>query len=173
MSLPVLTIHGPGPPTPITKSTSRPEPEFGKPVSRKLRDQLKLDPAQFTALFEHELRPDSTRTGLMLLREKAHNEERLREAYQDRALYELLQNARDAGATRVACVLSPHGLAFLHDGRWFTVANLRSLVDGWSDKKPDECIGHKGLGFRSVLEITPSPHLIRVQHDDFFGVRFS
>jgi hypothetical protein len=37
----------------------------------------------------------------------------------------------------------------LHDGQWFSSANFRSLADGWSDKDPNQCIGHKGLGFRS------------------------
>src|SRR5438093_13150332 len=36
-------------------------------------------------------------------------------------------------------------------------ANLSQL--GQSDKKPQEPIGNKGIGFRSVLEITTSPEI--------------
>ena len=102
------------------------------------------------------------------MRGKAHNERDLRELYRDRAPYELLQNADDAGARTALFILSEEGLAFIHDGNWFTVDNFRSLADGWSDKDPGKCIGHKGLGFRSVLDITPSPYLVRIEEKAFF-----
>jgi len=94
----------------------------------------------------------------------------LRELYRARTPYELLQNADDAGAIQAIFILSNQGLAFAHDGNWFTLDNFRSLADGWSDKALDEFIGHKGLGFRSVLDITPSPYLIRVDSNGFFAM---
>ena len=84
----------------------------------------------------------------------------------------MLQNADDAHATKAFFILTATGVAFVHNGGWFTVSNFRSLADGWSDKDPAECIGHKGLGFRSVLDITPAPHLIRL-HRDFLAIKFS
>ena len=132
-----------------------------------------LDRVRFERIKDTEFRPGYDLIGLKYLRDKAGNERNLRELYRGRALYELLQNADDAGAKRVVYVLSSEGLAFAHDGHWFTVDNFRSLADGWSDKDPNQCIGHKGLGFRSVLDVTPSPYLLKVEAGEFFGVKFT
>lgn len=132
-----------------------------------------LDRALFDEMRDREFRPEFNLIGFKYLREKAKNELSLSESYHGRAPYELLQNADDAGATRAVFILSRHGLAFCHDGRWFTVGNFRSLADGWSDKDPNEFIGHKGLGFRSVLGITPSPYVVRIDPKSFFAVKFS
>ena len=67
---------------------------------------------------------------------EAGKERDLRELYRQRAPYELLQNADDAGASTVIFALATDGLAFAHNGRWFNVGNFRSLADGWSDKDP-------------------------------------
>ena len=117
----------------------------------------KLDQSSFEKLRNEKLRPQYNLDGLKILRLQAQRERDLRELYRNRAPYELLQNADDAGASKAIFILSKDGLAFAHDGRWFTVENFRSLSEGWSDKDPDQCIGHKGLGFRSVLDITPAP----------------
>jgi len=77
------------------------------------------------------------------------------------------------GAKRAIFVLKVDGLGFAHDGKWFSVANFRSLADGWSDKDPKQCIGHKGLGFRSVLDVTPAPHVLSISSQDFFGFKFT
>ncbi len=140
-----------------------------------LRD---LNAATFDNLKKRKLLPSQNLTGLRLLQAKAVRERDLRELHRTesrwgRAPYELLQNADDAGATHAVFILAPDGLAFAHDGRWFTVDNFYGLAEGWSDKKPGECIGHKGLGFRSVLDITPAPYIFRVHATDFFGVKFT
>lgn len=132
-----------------------------------------LDYASFDRLREAKLRPSYNIDGLRLLKLQALRERDLRELYRDRAPYELLQNADDAGATKAIFFLTDEGLAFAHDGKWFSVDNFRSLSEGWSDKHPDECIGHKGLGFRSVLDITPAPHIFKVGSKDFFGAKFT
>jgi len=119
-----------------------------------------------------KLRPSSDRSGLVLLRERAKNEANTRLYYQGRAPYELLQNADDVGARRAIFILCKDGLAFVHDGAWFTDQNLLSLAEGWSDKDPTQCIGHKGLGFRAVLGMTPSPHLIKLGPNSF-ALKFS
>ena len=98
--------------------------------------------------------------GLSHLHTLAQRERDLRESYRGRAPYELLQNAADANATKALYILTSEGLAFIHNGKWFTGQNFSSLAHGWSDKDPEECIGHKGIGFRSVLDMTsaPPPH---------------
>ena len=125
-----------------------------------LKDRLSLDATRFEEIRAKEMKPSHDITAMKLLREKAGKERDLRELYRQRAPYELLQNADDARATRAVFILLRDGLVFAHNGNWFTVSNFRSLADGWSDKDPTQCIGHKGLGFRSVLDITPSPYLI-------------
>lgn len=143
-------------------------------VPQAVRDGIEsLDRARFEKIKEAEFKPAYDVPGLKYLRDKARNERDLRELYRGRALYELLQNADDAQAKKAVFVLSSDGLAFAHDGRWFTVANFRSLADGWSDKDPNQCIGHKGLGFRSVLDMTPAPHLVKIDRQQFFAVKFS
>ena len=133
-----------------------------------------LDQSRFEkARNDERIRPKYDLTGLRLLREKAGRERDVRELYRNRAPYELLQNADDVKACRATFVLTPEGLAFAHDGTWFTVANFYSLADGWSDKDPKQCIGHKGLGFRSVLDITPAPHVLRVDAKGFLGFKFT
>ena len=145
-------------------------------ISRTTRRALTpLTREAFEELKNSELVPAEDLTGLKLLREKAGNERNLRELYRDRAPFELIQNADDAGATSAAFVICSDGLAFGHNGDWFTVENFRSLADGWSNKKPGECIGHKGLGFRSVLDLSPSPVIARLSNKEAeqFGVKFS
>src|SRR6266404_650095 len=132
-----------------------------------------LDLSRFTQIKDSEFRPGYDLTALKYLRDKAGRERDLRELYRGRAPYELLQNADDAKAKIVVFIMSDEGLAFAHDGNWFTVANFRSLADGWSDKDPNECIGHKGLGFRSVLDLTPSPHLLTLTGTEFFAIKFT
>ncbi len=93
--------------------------------------------------------------------------------YHGRFLIELLQNAhdaftgaaRDANDNRVEVVFdptdSPHGsLLVANDGAPFSPSNFERLSQlGQSDKDPQKSIGNKGIGFRSVLEVSDSPEI--------------
>ena len=70
-------------------------------------------------------------------------------------IYELLQNAEDAEASRVVFIEKDEALQVLHDGRPFTERNLMGLTDiGLSDKLPEtNKIGKFGVGFKSVFTI--------------------
>lgn len=70
-------------------------------------------------------------------------------------IYELLQNAEDAGATRVCFSQFADRFEILHDGIPFTESNLQSLCDAAnSDKKnQNDKIGKFGIGFKSVFAI--------------------
>ena len=90
-------------------------------------------------------------------------EEQLSEEYQGRFLIELIQNADDAcGQQGRICLVvrtepSPR-LVVLNTGKGFTPTNFKSLCTlGLTDKNPEEAIGNKGLGFRSVLAVCESP----------------
>ncbi|NMF98955.1 hypothetical protein GPA27_16370 [Aromatoleum toluolicum] len=82
--------------------------------------------------------------------------------YPDEAhfIYELLQNAEDAGATEVAFELFPHSCAFEHNGtRHFDERDIRGITGIFNSSKahdPDK-IGKFGVGFKSVFVYTDTP----------------
>lgn len=98
--------------------------------------------------------------------------EQIEHQYHGRFVIELLQNAHDAlqasppeGPRRVEFVLDtsagPHGVLYVaNDGRPFRREDLRALANlGQSSKDPRESIGNKGIGFRSVLEVSRAPEV--------------
>lgn len=100
------------------------------------------------------------------LQEDVSQESQVAHDYRGRRVYELLQNADDAlvGVTttgdRALFRLTDNELWVANTGRAFTEADVRGLCGlGASSKAQSDgpkraSIGHKGLGFKSVLEIT-------------------
>lgn len=83
--------------------------------------------------------------------------------YPDRAhfVYELLQNAEDAGATEVSFILTPDRLVCEHDGRTFTLEDVKSITglhDSTKTQAQDK-IGKFGVGFKSVFVYTAAPSI--------------
>ena len=76
-------------------------------------------------------------------------------------IFELIQNAEDAGATELAFELFADRLEVRHDGRPFTEADVRGVCGvGQSGKSGDFTqIGQFGIGFKSVYAYTRSPHI--------------
>ena len=74
-------------------------------------------------------------------------------------LYELLQNAEDAGASEVAFGLYPDRLTVTHDGRAFTLPDVDAITNiGASTKKGElTTLGRFGIGFKSVFSVTNTP----------------
>ncbi len=77
-------------------------------------------------------------------------------------VYELLQNAEDARATRA--VIEYHGdkLVFYHDGKPFDegdVKGVSSMLMGTKDKNDASTIGKFGMGFKSVFKYTYQPEI--------------
>ncbi|MDK0523561.1 DUF3883 domain-containing protein [Streptomyces sp. ML-6] len=104
---------------------------------------------------------------------KEITEQMLSPEYKGRVLVELLQNAHDAhparqGDGRVEIVLDEdegeHGVLYVaNGGRPLGPKNFEALCSiGLSSKRPDEGIGHKGVGFKSVLQFTSAPELYSV-----------
>lgn len=86
----------------------------------------------------------------------------LTDLYPDNAhfVYELIQNADDAGATSVTIQLEKGQLVFSHDGpKLFDLDDVKSITNiGQSTKKDDgTTIGKFGVGFKSVYTYTSSP----------------
>lgn len=98
--------------------------------------------------------------------------EQIEHQYHGRVIIEMLQNAHDALSLaehehqgRIEIRLVPDdgefgALYVANDGAVFSRSNFNSLSQlGQSDKDPAQSIGNKGIGFRSVLEITTAPEI--------------
>ena len=94
----------------------------------------------------------------------------LTDLYPDNAhfIYELLQNAEDAGASKVHFVLHTDRLEFEHNGReLFDIDDVKSITSiGNSTKKADDPtnIGKFGIGFKAVFAYTNTPE---IESDEF------
>lgn len=88
----------------------------------------------------------------------------LTDLYPDNAhfIYELLQNAEDAGATEVRFILRENSVEFEHNGaRLFTLEDVDSITSiGFSTKREDHTsIGKFGVGFKAVFAYTETPEI--------------
>ena len=88
----------------------------------------------------------------------------LTELYPDNAhfIYELLQNAEDARATKVCFILREDGVEFEHNGdRLFSIEDVDSITSiGVSTKRDDPTnIGKFGIGFKAVFAYTSTPEI--------------
>lgn len=100
----------------------------------------------------------------------ARAERLLGREYHGRYLIELMQNATDAWRQREGAAATCELVIDIDEKPALVVANrgvpfsvhtvLNSLGQiGQSTKKPGEAIGHKGIGFKSVLEVSDSPEI--------------
>lgn len=78
-------------------------------------------------------------------------------------IYELLQNAEDAEATKVVIECYENKLIFYHNGIPFNEADVRGvssmLMGTKSNKDSAQKIGHFGMGFKSVFKYTNIPEI--------------
>jgi len=105
------------------------------------------------------------------LREDVGQESQIAQDYRGRLVYELLQNADDAMAveTGSACIrfeLTDTELWVANSGRALDEGDIRGLCGISASKKSVQhgqkrraSIGHKGMGFKSALEITDAPEV--------------
>ena len=87
----------------------------------------------------------------------------LTELYPDNAhfIYELLQNAEDAGATEVKFELLSNELRFSHNGKIFDYADVEGITSIGQGTKADEVnkIGKFGVGFKAVFSYSLTPEI--------------
>lgn len=93
----------------------------------------------------------------------------LADLYPDNAhfIYELLQNAEDAGAREVIFDLKTDGLQVKHDGpRLFDLRDIESITGIGQSTKADEAtsIGKFGVGFKAVFAYTQTPVIHSGEH---------
>lgn len=83
--------------------------------------------------------------------------------YTDRThfVFELLQNAEDAGATRILFRLFDDRLEVTHDGRAFNEADVRGVCGVGEGTKAEDLtqIGKFGIGFKAVYAYTATPEI--------------
>ena len=94
--------------------------------------------------------------------------------YTDRThfIFELLQNAEDASASRILFTLFEDRLEMAHDGRPFNEDDVRGVCGVGEGKKSEDLtqIGKFGIGFKSVYAYTTKPKIysggesFRVEH---------
>lgn len=117
------------------------------------------------------------------LQEDVSQEAQVASDYRGRLVYELLQNADDAMADasttsdRVSFLVTDDELWIANTGRALTVDDVQGLCGLGASSKVDAAgnrrasIGHKGLGFKSVLEITDEPVVYSRTHSFALGAR--
>ena len=107
---------------------------------------------------------------LKALDERGSAQELVRDQYAGRYPFELIQNANDAaageGATgrRLHFMLTDTALLVADQGAGFGTDQVRAICGiARSSKDPRKNIGYKGLGFKSVNEITSAPQIVSPQ----------
>lgn len=103
---------------------------------------------------------------LKTLDERGRAQELVRQQYTGRYPFELLQNANDASADKESIghkatfILTHEALLVADMGAGFGPSQIRAICGlGRSTKDPRKTIGYKGLGFKSVGEITDDPQI--------------
>lgn len=83
--------------------------------------------------------------------------------YPDEAhfIYELIQNAEDAGASEVVFRIKSDMLIFEHNGKQFTDADIEGITNIGHSTKTDNYVqaGKFGIGFKSVYAFTETPKI--------------
>jgi hypothetical protein len=96
-----------------------------------------------------------------LLSDLAGLEQYVAESYDARAFVELLQNADDAGASCFTVLRADRFLLAANDGHCFTETEFESLCrSAASSKHRGEAIGFRGIGFKSVVGLAKTVHVI-------------
>ena len=113
---------------------------------------------------------DELKNGTRNYRTVASLDTQIAQEYRGRCILELLQNAHDALANaeaddprRISFVLSTSPKPVLligNSGHPFRYKDFKGICElGQSPKDPNESVGNKGLGFRSVLEVSTCPEV--------------
>jgi hypothetical protein len=74
-------------------------------------------------------------------------------------IFELIQNAEDAGATELSFTLHDDRLEVRHDGRPFTAADVEAICGVARSDKDLTKIGQFGIGFKAVYAYTSEPRI--------------
>lgn len=105
-----------------------------------------------------------------LLSDLAGLESYIAQSYNNRSFIELLQNADDAKSTKFKIIKENDYLLVANNGRIFNDQDLESLCrSASSNKVRGENIGHRGIGFKSVVGFAKEIHIISGQMEITFS----
>jgi len=105
-----------------------------------------------------------------LLSDLAGLELYISETYSARSFVELLQNADDAGSKRLFVSMINGILLVANDGNEFSDGDFYSLCrSASSNKRRGETIGYRGIGFKSVVSLSQTAHLISGDYEVTFS----
>jgi len=88
--------------------------------------------------------------------------ERATRDHSGRWLFELLQNSDDAQASQVHILIENGTVYIADDGRGFHASAVSAISGTDFSDKTTGTIGRKGLGFKSVYEVSSSPAVLTV-----------
>lgn len=109
---------------------------------------------------------DSHKTPARGLSAIAEAERYLQQAYQGRYFFELIQNVRDANKEidldgEIFIELNDKTLVVSNTGAEFNLKGIEGITTiGKSIKRSQDFIGFKGIGFKSIQEVTDEPRII-------------
>lgn len=121
----------------------------------------------------NKLFDDSKRTPIRGLSAIAEAEKYLQQAYEGRYFFELIQNVRDANKEKeqdgeIFVELKNNVLSISNTGAEFSDKGVEGITTiGQSTKHSQEYIGFKGIGFKSIQEITETPRIV-TQHGSIY-----
>ncbi len=114
----------------------------------------------------NKLFEDSKLTPIRGLSAIAEAEKYLQQAYEGRYFFELIQNVRDANKEKgqdgeVFIELKNNVLSIANTGAEFSTKGIEGITTiGQSTKQSQEYIGFKGIGFKSIQEVTEIPRIV-------------
>ena len=117
---------------------------------------------------------DSKQTPIRGLNAIAEAEKYLQQAYEGRYFFELIQNVRDANKEKeqdgeIFIELNNKLLSISNTGAEFSPKGIEGITTiGQSTKQSQEYIGFKGIGFKSIKEVTEEPKIITGYGSVFF-----
>lgn len=112
------------------------------------------------------IRDDNLPQALKALDERGSAQDLVTDQYSGRYPFELLQNANDAALNsgrpgRAHFLLTETALIVADNGMGFGDEQIEAICSlGRSSKGPGSAIGHKGLGFKAVGEISDTPQML-------------
>lgn len=85
----------------------------------------------------------------------------LKDMYKDPShfVFELIQNAEDTHATKVKMVLEKDKFLFMHNGKNFTLNDIKGVCKAGGSAKTSDQKGKFGIGFKAVYKITNTPKI--------------
>ncbi|MGV8108281.1 DUF3883 domain-containing protein [Methanospirillum sp.] len=91
-----------------------------------------------------------------LFSDLAKVEQYIAESYKTRSFIELIQNADDAGASKVGVYSISNSIIVFNNGRPFNIQDIEALCrSGASNKQRGKnTIGYRGIGFKSVINLS-------------------